>query len=145
MLKKIIIGLALVTALLIVVVLFSSTDLDLEVRAFPDNIFVIKNIGTQPIDVLDILVNERLDCSAIAPIELKEGFLIKQPYGVQERHKFWVNGFNYQRVAPFENQIDSINPPTALNIGDSRRWQALCNMRVTVTTDTGLETYSFTH
>ena len=146
MLKKIMIGLALVIGLLIVVGLLSGGDLGLEVRAFQDNTFVVKNIGNQPIKVIDLVVNERQDCSAVAPIELKEGLLIRQTYDVQERHKFWVNGYNYQRVAPYENRISSINPPTVLNIGDSRRWQALCNIvRVTVTTDKGSETYSFTH
>jgi hypothetical protein len=146
MLKRVIIGLALVTGLLIVVGLLSNTELDLEVRAFPGNFLLIKNIGTQPIKVLDIMVNERLDCSVVAPIEPIEGLFIKRTYDVQERHKLWVNGFNYQRAAPFENQITSINPPTELNIGDSRRWQALCNIvRITVTTDIGSETYSFTH
>jgi hypothetical protein len=146
MLKKVMIGLAIVTGLLIVVGLLSGGDLGLEVRAFPDNTLVVKNIGNQPIKVIDMVVNQRQDCSAVAPIELKEGLLIRQAYDVEERHKFWVNGFNYQRVAPFENRISSVNPPTELNVGDTRRWQALCNIvRVTVTTDKGSETYSFTH
>ena len=41
-----------------------------EIRAFPHNSLVVKNIGTQPIKITDILVNERIECSATSPIEL---------------------------------------------------------------------------
>jgi hypothetical protein len=145
MLKKTIIGLALVVGLLIVVALLSDRTPELEVRAFPNNSLVIKNVGTQPIKITDVLVNERLECSAISPIELTERFFIKKSYNVDERHKLWVSGFSYQQVGPLQNQISSINPPTEPDVGDSQRWQALCNIvRVTVTTDKGSETYSFT-
>jgi hypothetical protein len=89
MFRKILIGVAVIVGPVIVLALISSNDLGLEVRSFGSSL-VVKNIGTGPTKITDIMINERTDCSALTPDALQYIYYIHHPCSLEDRHKFWV-------------------------------------------------------
>jgi hypothetical protein len=108
--------------------------IDAEFSGGGNHVLELTNVGTEPTKVLEVMINERLDCSTINQSTLSYNHGIKEMYSLEDRHKFWVSGFEVND----KTKKVMAKPPRELNIGDGADWYANCNIvRVTSTTDKG--------
>jgi hypothetical protein len=126
---------------------------------------VIKNVGRQPVEIIDITVNDRDECTTLSNVstELDKNYL----------HKLWVtkwegnwkliqvgppisvqNMFPKMQALVIDNKLvdaatgGPVSPePRKLNVGDVVAWGISCMqseiVRTTIKTDVGVFTYSF--
>ena len=136
MAKRLVVG-VLAIGLLVIVAIVANDDLGLEVRSESfslGSLVTIKNIGTGSTHILDISVNDREECSTFP-----------NPYNAQrykeskdQLHQLWIHG-DY----PNDNN-QSAATAKELRVGDSLSLETRCGVvRVAVTTDKGVETFTF--
>jgi hypothetical protein len=131
-----------------------------------DNSFSIQNVGTDPITILDVVVNDREDCSTVN-VERIEAFVHTQyatedgmarldkikKSSKEDLHKLWVfTGGSLDVQLDFSKPYIALpsvigewpGKPKTLKVGDVEEWDTMCNIvRVGVKTDRGAATYSF--
>ena len=102
-----------VVATMVVGACAAQSSLNLEVRAFNRygfSAFQIENVGTGPIKILDLMVNERDDCSAkmtgtttdpvTGAASMQFGSTVRAiqiPHTAEEMHQMWVHHYSTQR------------------------------------------------
>lgn len=130
---------------LVSVVMCSGNNQNLKVSATARGLEIV-NIGSAPVRILDVVVNDRDDCSTykVTSPALSKEYL----------HKVWVanGGFMYLTEKGGKLfELGSTNhflsdEPRTLKSGDSGYWVSYCltnYVSVKVTTDGGTSTYSF--
>ena len=160
---------AIACAILLIVAFsfFSGGNLNLEIRS-RGNFLSVRNIGTEPIEITDVRINDRIECSTLSPWLTKE-LGMDAKYGVEDMHRFWVAGLNannhYQYLSDKDDLRQSMQrslagplefprriypdvkslEPRRIAVGDTVGWQSQCAsiVRVTIKTDRGSGTYSF--
>lgn len=123
MFKKVLIGIALLVAAVFTIGMFSkSSSLTLELY-INNGWLVVKNAGTGPVELLDVIINDRMECSL--PLYTDKGQTQEQ------LHRVWLGVKD--------------NKPVVLKVGDIKHFITPCPsyVRVTITTDQGSATYSF--
>lgn len=138
MLKKTFATMGVIVGVVLLLFLFSGDNLHLDVTT-QSRLLSIKNVGSEPTIIEDIVINDRYDCSAYPNYG-------KMHYSDGELHKLWVNGT--------DQNIDINDPPETtsaeaqkltLNVGDIHHWLVPCTsvIRAKITTDKGSATYAF--
>jgi hypothetical protein len=155
MLKKIFAGIGIVIGIIFILSLFLGSDQGIDVKS--DNMFgtdhiIITNIGTSPTKIVDIIVNNRDDCSSVPNFDSSLN-LDRNLYTKDELHKLWVLGQSPSVRWANTGDVDMKAKKTdyrsfkniELNIGDSHSWPVSCVslVRVNIVTDKGSGTYSF--
>jgi hypothetical protein len=118
----------------VVAVLRAGDNNDLKLWA-AGNSLTIQNVGSEPVTIRDLLINDRLDCSTVGVFfRLYSDTSKRNP---DELHKFWVYGTHPVTGMP--------NAPTTLSTGDVMNWQSPCSsvVRVQITTEKGTAAYTF--
>jgi hypothetical protein len=134
-----------ILALLLVAALkYQATESNLKVSATVQGL-EITNVGTTPVRILDVVVNERDDCSTIG--------LTSNTFSKDYLHKIWVADGTFMYIGEKDGSLFEIGTnrklsvePRILKIGESAYWVPRCltnYVRVSVTTDGGTTTYSF--
>jgi hypothetical protein len=139
-----------VITFLAVMYLYDNLGLEVKVNSI-NNSVSIKNIGSKPTKILDLDINNSDDCTIF---KSWAGTQFSPAYGEdkQDLHKFFVyQGFHqFKGLTGLLTQFEEIvhtQTPIVLGIGDTDIWVATCStniMRVTVTTERGSATFSFT-
>jgi hypothetical protein len=162
MLKALLIGAGIVVVLVVATAQGESLALKLVSSA---NSFSIQNVGTDPITILDVVVNDRDDCSTVN-VERIEAFVHTQyatadgmarldkikKSSKEDLHKLWVfTGGSLDVQLDFSKPYIALpavigewpDKPKTLKVGDAEEWDTICNIvRVSVKTDRGSATYS---
>ena len=90
----------------------------------------IQNIGRARIEIIDLMINERMDCSSVRV----------NGWSLEDQHKGFVYGTDYD--SSFKTVLKT--QPVILDIGDIHTWLMRCNpVRMTVVTDIGTQSFSF--
>jgi hypothetical protein len=121
-----------------------NTSLPLELRTNPLGLN-ITNTGTGAIRILDLMINERDDCSTTAVLEDRMNRkLDNRNLDKDYRHKIWVATGQTLIYARHTDRPEEIKPKE-LHVGDVGLWSTSCDVivRVWVTTDKGSATYTF--
>jgi hypothetical protein len=131
-------GTTLLGSLYLVVESFGGPDL--EVSTTRDRALHIKNLGEELIQVLDLVLNGRVECSSLPGPEGPAGPSNYNPK--DERHKYWVYFGSllagWAATHPYQ--------PKTLKLGDVGVWVITCDadiMRADITTSKGETTYTF--
>jgi hypothetical protein len=142
----------------------SSSSLDIEVRwnkpyFTPRATLHITNVGTTPTTILDVLLNDRIECSTVEPHVIKLFADLDNPVTPDGAHKMWVytgdetlgsllyhhHHVTKKSAAVLRYYRESLRP-VELKTGDSFHWSISCNtgiVRATITTNKGSASYSF--
>lgn len=149
MVKRILIGVATIIGIITIVSFLGRNDVELEATTRPIMGVVsqlsLKNIGSKPIVITDIMINDRQDCSRQRAYDNeREVFAI---YNNDEIHKLWLHNVRVPADMTNPTKKKDINGLNAisLDIGDSYSVVSPCTsiVRASVDTDQGLATYSF--
>lgn len=105
----------------------------------------IVNVGTAPIRILDVIVNDRDDCSTFRGHN--------PPFSKEYLHKAWVANGEFMYMGERDGKLYEIGTnrilstePRTLQTGDAWNWVSYCFSKyvsATVTTDDGTVKYSF--
>jgi hypothetical protein len=153
---------AVVVGLALLAGLQSSDSLDIEVRQsrpqFTNRATLhITNISSSPTTVLDVLLNDRMECSMLAS-HVRSAFLeMDRTFTDADFHEMWVytgdgvglimlGGLYHRKSAADLHTFRKSLRPVELKTGDTRTWSSSCDsslIRATVTTNKGSASYSF--
>ena len=151
-LKSLIFWIIMACAITFLAVMYLNDNLGLELKVNSIiNSVSIKNVGSKPTKILDLDINNSDDCTIFKGWA---GTQISPAYGYdkQDLHKFFVyQGFHQFKgstnlLTQYEELVHT-QTPIVIDIGDSDIWVATCStniVRVTVTTERGSATFSFT-
>jgi hypothetical protein len=125
----------------------------LKVLALPGGLQVV-NLDSKPVQVLDVIINGREECSTYVVNRPGLSFQIDETkYSKDHLHKLWVaNGhvpFFWEwngKLAPNGSDKILTTEPRELKTGDEIFWKISCESEIvsaTITTKTGATTYRF--
>jgi hypothetical protein len=138
-------------ALVIIVALLSGDNLELQVTSSrsPSGILRVTNTGSSPTTILDVIINDRMECSIIDDYHIIHYGKLDETLTNDDWHKIWVYrpGYPYGSAgtpAAFSAFRKSLRP-VELKVGDTANWFTRCNsiVRATITTNKGSASYSF--
>lgn len=147
MFKKIFVGIIFIIGVIIALSFLDGGTLSLDVTTtepgLPFTQLNLKNTGTTPIIIKDVVVNDRPDCSTIATPDATQRSL----HSNDELHQLWMHGVSLPVDTSDPSKKQDINSLKTLEIkiGDSYTVISPCNsiVRVNVVTDQGSATYTF--
>jgi len=156
--KRLLISAAILAAVVVALAILANgggSDLKVEtsVVGFRTQ-FSIQNIGSNPVTVRDLLVNDRQDCSTLSvdvpiPDDATRQRLLSQlsPYSPEQQHTIWVYGSYVQELILGRVELIARDQPQTLEVGDTFVWTTPCPsvVRLRVTTDGGTATYTFSN
>lgn len=106
----------------------------------------VTNTGTTPVRILDVVINDRDDCSTI-PMKSKT-------FSPEHLHKVWVANGSFMYVGEKDGKLYEMGSnralstePRVLKPGATANWVAFCPgtnyIRARITTEAGTQTFRF--